>query len=324
MPLETRTSFEPPWWCRSPHRQTLWPSLFRRVPPPPWIRERLELADGDYLDLDWCCSGAGRLLIISHGLEGSSRRVYVSGLARAALRRGWDVLAWNFRGCSGEPNRLPRSYHSGATEDLAAVVRHAEVRTKAELALAGFSLGGNLTLKWMGESAGGPGRVRAGVAVSVPCDLRAAALRMTAPDCAFYMRRFLREMGPKMDAKRRRFGLVVPSADWRSMRTFREFDDAYTAPLHGFCDAEEYWAKCSSVRFLERIDRPALILNAADDPFLAPECFPESLARGSDRVSLVVPPGGGHVGFVGRGAYPGEYWSERTVVEFLEKHLPPG
>ncbi len=254
--------FRPPWWCRSPHVQTLWPTLVRRVPPLDWTRERLELDDGDFLDLDWCGSDRRRLLVISHGLEGSSRRVYVVGLARAALRRGWDVLAWNFRGCSGEPNRLPRSYHSGATEDLAAVVRHAALRSTGAIALAGFSLGGNLTLKFLGGQEAE--RVRAGAPL-VPRYLAAVARGMAQPDCAF-MRRFLREMGPKMEAKRRRFSDRVPAADWRSMRTFQEFDEV----CHRVCpwiQSGDYWERCSAIRYLPELCCPGLDPKRGYDPF---------------------------------------------------------
>ncbi len=318
VPVVVESSYRPPWWCRSARLQTCWPSLVRRLPALPWSRERLELDDGDFLDLDWCRAGADRLLVISHGLEGSSRRNYVSGLAHAAVRRGWSVLAWNFRGCSGEPNRLARSYHSGATEDLAAVVRRATASFGGVLGLAGFSLGGNLTLKFLGEDWPELRSVRAGVTLSVPCDLKAAAGRMAAPDCAFYMRRFLREMGAKMDAKRARFGPAFPAADWRTMRTFAEFDEAFTAPLHGFASAEDYWACCSAVRFLPAIRVPTLILNAADDPFLAPPCFPVDLALASPFVTLEMPRHGGHVGFAGGGIGDGEYWSEQRIMEFLE------
>lgn len=318
MPIVTESTYRAPWWCRSARLQTLWPPLVRRLPAFPWKRERLELEDGDFLDLDWYRAGSDRLLVISHGLEGNSRRIYVSGLAHAAARRGWSVLAWNFRGCSGEPNRLARSYHSGATEDLAAVIRHATASFGGLLCLAGFSLGGNLTLKFLGEDRPELQRVRAGAALSVPCDLKAAARRMAAPDCAFYMRRFLREMGAKMDAKRARFGSAFPTADWRKMRSFAEFDEAFTAPLHGFASAEDYWSRCSAVRFLPTICVPTLILNAADDPFLAPPCFPTDLARASQFVTLEVPRYGGHVGFTGGDSGNGEYWSEQRILEFLE------
>ena len=318
MPQVASLNYRAAWWCRSPHVQTCWPNIARRVPPIPWNRERLELPDGDFLDLDWHRAGSDRLLVISHGLEGSSRRVYITGLARAAMRRGWDVLAWNFRGCSGEPNRLPRSYHSGATEDLEAVVGQAAVEGYRFLALAGFSLGGNMTLKYLGENHPFQNRIAGAAVFSVPCHLRSAVIQMASPECAFYMRRFLREMGPKMEAKRNQFGPAFPWSDWRSMRTFREFDDTFTAPLHGFRDAEDYWERCSSLRFLEHIRVPTLILNAVDDPFLSQECYPREAVLRNPHLILEIPSQGGHVGFIGGGEFPGEYWSEYRALKFLD------
>ncbi len=158
--------------------------------------------------------------------------------------------------------------------------------------------------------------------ISVPCDLRAAAGRMAQPHCAPYMRRFLRDLGARMQAKRARFGDSFPAADWRPMRTFAEFDDAFTAPLHGFDSAEDYWARCSALRFLEGLRVPVLILNAQDDPFLTSECFPKAEAERNPLLTLEMPRHGGHVGFIGGGAFPGEYWSERRVGEFLDGAVP--
>lgn len=314
--------YRPPRWLRGPHVQTLWPSLFRRVTGLAWERERLELADGDFLDLDWSRTGGRRLAVVAHGLEGDSRRAYVSGLARALNRRGWDVVAWNLRGCSGEPNRLARSYHSGASEDLAAVVMRTRPMGYAATAVTGFSLGGNLTLKFLGEGNPAASEVSAGAAISVPCDLRGAALRLAEPDCALYLRRFLRTMIVRMEAKHRRFGNSFPAVDRGRIHDFRDFDDAFTAPLHGFLSAEDYWARCSALRFLSGIQAPVLILNAADDPFLSPGCYPYESAQQNPRLTLEVPQHGGHVGFVGGGRFPGEYWSEWRVAEFLNAAAP--
>ena len=315
MPVVETSSYRPPWWLKNAHAQTIWPALVRKVSPLAWQRERLELADGDFLDLDWARSGARRLVVITHGLEGTSRRTYMVGMARAFLRRGWDALAWNFRGCSGGPNRLCRSYHSGATEDLAAVIAHATRGGGYDrVAVVGFSLGGNLTLKFLGELGAAPGLICGGTGVSVPCDLQAAALRMAGPDCARYMRRFLADMGDKMRAKARQFPGRIELAPLHGMTTFREFDDAYTAPLHGFRDAVDYWTRCSAKQFLPQVRVPTLIVSALDDPFLAPECFPYAEAAASRWVTLDAPPLGGHVGFVSPG---GEYWSERRTAEFL-------
>lgn len=315
MPVVESSSFLPPWWLRHAHAQTIWPSLFRRVRDVRWARERLELTDGDFLDLDWSRAESRRLVIITHGLEGNSRRGYVAGLGRVFNRRGWDALAWNFRGCSGEPNRLCRSYHSGATEDLATVLAHATRDGRYEqVVLVGFSLGGNVTLKYLGELGASPGLVGGGAGISVPCDLKAAALKMAEPACAFYMRRFLRDMGAKMRTKARQFPGQVDLAPLAGMTTFQQFDDAFTGPIHGFRDAEDYWARCSARQFLPRVRVPTLIVSALDDPFLAPSCFPFAEAEASEWVTLEAPAHGGHVGFVSRGA---DYWSERRTAEFL-------
>ncbi len=318
MPVDPNPGYLPPFWLRNPHLQTLWPSLFRRIRGVTWIRTRLELPDGDFLDLDHWTGGFDRVVILSHGLEGNSRRPYIEGMARAFHRRGWDVIAWNFRGCSGEPNRLRRSYHSGATEDLAAVVDHAvKVHDYAAVAVVGFSLGGNLTLKYLAELGDQPGRVCGGAGISVPCDLEAAATRMAAPDCAFYMRRFLADMGEKMRAKARQFPGQIRVEALEGMTTFRQFDDAFTGPLHGFRDAQDYWDQCSCARWLDRVRIPVIVLNARDDPFLATACFPEATAGSSRWVHLAAPDHGGHVGFVTGMASGSEYWSEFRAAEFL-------
>ena len=296
----------------------MWPAVFRRVPRPDWERKRIELPDGDFLDADWSVVGGKQAVIVTHGLEGHSRQTYITGMVRAFNRAGWDAIAWNFRGCSGEPNRLAKAYHSGATEDLLAVIHHALGRKNYDrITVVGFSLGANLTLKFLGELGSRPGIVCGGAAVSVPCDLRASAEYMARPECAFYMRRFLREMGKRIEAKRVVFGDRISSADFRAMRTFKEFDDAYTAPHHGFADAHDYWAKCSANSFLPSIRVPTLIVSAQDDPFLAPACFPWEAARQSEHVYLDAPLNGGHVGFVGNGNSRREYWNEARAVQFL-------
>ena len=318
MPIDPHPGFLPPFWLRDPHLQTIWPTLFPRKGCIPWRRERLELQDGDFLDLDWWTGGAGRVVILSHGLEGNSRRPYMEGMARACRARGWDVVSWNFRGCSGDPNRLCRSYHSGATEDLAAVVTHAlDGGRYGQAALVGFSLGGNLTLKFACELGTSPGPVCAAAGVSVPCDLQAAAERMEGRDCAFYMRRFLRDMGGKMRAKANQFPGRIRIQALEGMTTFRQFDDAFTAPLHGFRDAQDYWDRCSCGPHLAQLGIPTLLVNALDDPFLAPACFPMETAGQSPWLHVSAPAKGGHVGFVPGLFVRGEYWSETRVADFL-------
>ena len=292
--------------------------LRRRVTDVRYERERLELDDGDFVDLDWSRVGSRNVVIITHGLEGSSSGVYVKGMVRAFNRRGWDAVALNCRGCSGEPNRLARFYHSGASEDLWSTAKHVARSGYERVALVGFSLGGNVTLKLLGELGdGAPPWLTGGVGISVPCDLKSSAEAMGRPINQPYMKRFLVDLRAKLRSKQARFPREMDDTGYARVRTFRHFDDRYTAPLHGFRDAEDYWAKCSSRFFLERVRRPALLLNSADDPFLAPECFPREIAGRHEWFHLEMPVHGGHVGFVGEGIRVDEYYTERRALEFL-------
>lgn len=316
MPLVDDSDFVAPWWMPGGHLQTIVPSLWRKMPVITERRERLGLDDGDFLDLQWHGRGGERLAVLSHGLEGSANAAYIQGMARALSAHGWDVLAWNCRGCSGELNRLPRFYHSGATEDLSAVVEHALREHPAKrVDLVGFSLGGNMTLKYLGELGDqAPSRLGRAVAFSVPCDLACSSRTLTtAFNREVYMRRFIDSLAGKIRAKAVRFPEQLNPADLAGVKTFRQFDDRFTAPLHGFRDAEDYWARSSSRSFLPRIGVPALLVNAANDPFLGEACYPRDEARASEWFHLEVPKQGGHVGFGGLGPN----WAEARAVRFL-------
>lgn len=320
MPL-LPSSYIPPRGLANGHLQTIFPALFRRVPLVTRERERIETPDGDFIDLDWNQeASSSRLAILSHGLEGDSRNAYVQGMAAALWRAGWNVLAWNFRGCSGEPNRLLSSYHSGATGDLDTVIRHAIAATSPrQIALIGFSMGGNLTLKYLGDHAAAPDpRLVGAVTYSVPCDLASSSRRLEGLVQRLYMNRFLVSLRIKIREKMRQFPGHLNDTDLDAMRTFREFDGAYTAPLHGFASAEDYWQQASCGPVLARITIPALLVNADNDPFLAPSCYPMATARESSSLTLEVPSSGGHLGFV-TCHQRNEYWSETRAVEFLSK-----
>ncbi|PHQ24145.1 alpha/beta hydrolase [Marinobacter guineae] len=303
---------------RNGHVQSVWPTLFRRVPMVNPETEILPTPDNDELHLDWYRQGSSRLAIVSHGLEGHSRRPYVLGLTRALLREGWDVLAWNFRSCGGVMNHQPRFYHSGATEDLSLVVNRGLADTYETLFMSGFSMGGNLTLLYLGEQGEQvDSRICGAVAYSVPCDLAGSADMLALPSRKIYMQRFLRDLKVKMQEKAEKFPELIDVSGFDSIRSFHEFDNHYTAPLHGFRDAQDYWARCSALGRLKDIRVPALMVNAADDPFLSPECFPESRRVLGAHVGLEVPRWGGHVGFVEH-ARDGFYWSERRALAFLQ------
>jgi uncharacterized protein len=312
------SAYHPPWWLRNGHLQTLYPPLLRRVALVPYRRQRIDTPDRDFLDLDWLRSGQKRLAVISHGLEGSSRAKYVQGMGLALLEQGWDVLAWNFRGCSGEPNRCPRLYHSGVTDDLHTVLTHGlQAGGYAQAALVGFSMGGNQILKYLGEDPEKvPHQVRAAAVFSVPCDLEGAARAMARPENRIYMYRFLHSLRAKVREKDRRFPGLFDLNGLGDVRTFHEFDDRFTAPLHGFANALDYYHSSSADRVLESIAIPVLLVNAADDPFLSPSCFPRNRARSHPYLDLECPDHGGHVGFA---APRPLYWSEARAAEFLKK-----
>jgi predicted alpha/beta-fold hydrolase len=309
------SGFHPPVLLRNGHIQTILPVLLPRRLNIAFERERLELEDGDFLDLDWMRTGGDKLAILSHGLEGRSDDRCNLGMATALRAAGWDGLAWNLRGCGKEMNRLPRFYHSGETGDLGAVIRFAAIRY-SQIALIGFSLGGNLTLKYLGEAVPHPA-VIAAAAISVPVDLAACARALDQRwSNRIYLRRFIKSLIAKVEAKALQFPDQVNAHRSRTIRTLQEFDDCYTAPIHGFRDAADYWKKSSSRQYLDRIAVPTLLINARDDPFLTPGCFPFAEAEENPCLFFEAPESGGHVGFVDL-IHGMEPWSERRVVEFL-------
>ncbi|MBL7849158.1 MAG: alpha/beta fold hydrolase [Cyclobacteriaceae bacterium] len=302
--------YSPPALLFNRHLETIYPSLLRKVTFRKPTRERIETPDDDFLDLDWYRQGSSRCVIISHGLEGNSQRSYVLGMARAFFNEGFDVLAWNYRGCSGEMNRQLRFYHSGATDDLHTVVTHAS-RHYPELYLVGFSLGGNLTLKYLGEGRA-PEAVRRAVGISVPLNLHTSCLAISKPSNWIYSQRFLRSLSAKVRAKP---GLskVVDVGKLNTLRTLFEFDDHFTGPLHGFKGAIDYYNRCSSIHSLPGITIPTLILNALNDPFLSEDCYP---ATSNSKLILDYPARGGHVGFA-RFDRNNIYWSEMKALSFI-------
>ena len=321
------TTFKPAWWLPGPHLQTLWNPLWRKPPPLQRERERLWLEDGDFLDLDW----HGRhdpkapLVLVLHGLTGSSKSLYVLGLQQALAARGWASVALNWRGCSGEPNLLARGYHSGASEDLAATVRHLRAqRPMAPLYAVGYSLGGNVLLKYLGES-GGASQLRGAVAVSVPFRLDQCADRLGQGFSRIYQAHFMNEMVAYVKTKQRlfahrgmadRLAALDQLGPLDGMRSFWDFDGRVTAPLHGFRDAADYYLRSSSRYFLGRIDTPTLIVQAADDPFVFRHSLPETDEL-STCTQFELHEHGGHVGFVeGSPRRPG-YYLERRIPQWL-------
>jgi len=318
MPLIAESTYKCRFVLANGHVQTCLSSLFRRVNTKGYRRERIATPDNEFLDLDWAGIGTRRLAVLAHGLEGDSGRAYMLGMVNALTKRGWDAVAWNARGCSGEPNRALRFTHSGATEDLDTVISHIMSNYDySEMALIGFSLGGNLTLKYVGER--GTllnSRIRAAVAFSVPCDLESGSAQLAKPMNQLYMRRFLALLHDKIRALMKVMPGKIDDRGYDQLRTFKDFDDRYTAPIHGFKDAEDYWRRCSCKPFLWNIQIPTLLINARNDPFLSDLCYPVKEAEENSYLYLEMPASGGHVGFISKN-HDGEYWTETRAVEFL-------
>ena len=309
------SDFRPLWWLRNPHLQTLWPVFFRRRPRLRLRPERLELDDGDFIDLAWR-DGGGPLVLVVHGLEGSLRSHYAGAVMAALASGGYQAVFMHLRGCSGEPNRLDRAYHSGDTGDLAAVARHVSAQAgKPLFGAIGYSLGGNMLLKWLGE-AGAAAPVSTAVAVSVPFRLADGARRMGGGLSRIYERHLV---GRLSRGYARKFSGRPPplAVEVNTLRTFWAFDDKVTAPLHGFRDVHDYYRRASCRPFLRGVRRPTLILHSADDPFM----FPDSVPGGdelADGVTLELADRGGHVGFVG-GSWVPRYWLEPRILRHLDR-----
>jgi len=315
-------NYRAPAWLPGGHAQTIWPLLIKG-PLPPYRRERWETPDGDFIDLDWIDGIPGApCLALFHGLEGSSRSHYARRLMRAAGKQGWHGVVIHFRGCSGEPNRLARAYHSGDSAEIDWILRRLHAAAYPALFAAGVSLGGNALLKWAAELGDNPrSPADAIAAVSVPLDLAAANDALSAGFNLVYARHFLRTLIPAAQAKDRRFPGRFDLRRALVARTLRDFDDAVTAPLHGFAGADDYYARSSAGPLLGTIRLPTLLLHAINDPFLPPAALPRPEYL-PPAVKLELLDQGGHVGFV-HGLPPGrvDWMPERVVAHFVE-HLP--
>lgn len=319
----TASQFKPAWWLRNPHMQTIWPALCRRPVNVPLVRERLELPDGDFIDLDWMeGKQKSHLVLILHGLEGSIESHYAKGMLQRVAHQGWSGLFMHFRGCSGEPNRLRRFYHSGDTGDISFVVDTLFKRyPDLNLAVIGYSLGGNVLLKWLGET-GRDNPIKAGIAVSVPFELHKAARRIQSGFSKFYQWYFIRCLRERMSTKfKTKNNDPEDISVLYKLNTMIAFDDAITAPFHGFSGVDEYYTTASSRQYLSSIQVPTLIVHAKDDPFMTEDMIP-STDELSPKVTLELSDSGGHVGFV-TGKYPWRphYWLETRVPYFLKEHL---
>ncbi|MGD8476417.1 MAG: hydrolase [Burkholderiales bacterium] len=322
------TPYRAPWWLPGSHLQTIYPYLALRSRAPAYRRERIETRDGDFIDFDWIGRDADApTVVLFHGLEGCSRSHYARHLMHAVAARGWRGVVAHFRGCSGEPNRLLRAYHSGDASEIDWMLRLIASRTNNIVFAVGVSLGGNALLKWLArEQKDACFIVTAACAISAPIDLMIAGNRLGQGLNRFYGRHFLRTLKPKALEKLARYPDAVRARQVRSASTLRAFDDAFTAPVHGFKSVDDYWSTASTKAELGKIAVPTLIVHARNDPFLPGQFLPEQVLRESGEqnpsIECEFPDQGGHVGFVS-GAFPGNLsWLPKRVLGYLGKHLP--
>jgi len=316
MPIIKSKNYQPPLIFKNNYLSTIFPSLFRKVKVR-YERERWSTSDGDFLDLDWSRKGESKLLITIHGLEGSSNSNYIKGLVRIFNDNDFDAVALNLRGCSGEPNLGRTNYHSGQTSDLDFIVNEIVKRYNyKEIIIAGFSLGGNIVLKYGGEKGKNilP-QIKKLIGVSVPVDLTGSVASINQKGNFIYLNRFLNSLKEKYRIKKHLYA-DLDKAKILGSKNFKDFDGAFTAPVHGFESAEDYWYKSSSLHFLDNIKIPTLILNALDDSFLSDTCYPYNHAKQNSNLNLLTPKYGGHVGFPQFNSN-GYYWSDEVIMEFI-------
>ena len=316
MPL-LQSDYNPKGWLKSGHLQTIYPSFFRKVNFKYDERQRITLSDGDFLDLDWKKDNNKKLLVLCHGLEGSSSSTYILGMAKQFNQNEFDVLAINYRSCSGEMNINMRFYHHGATDDLNEVMAYCTEYN--EIHLMGFSLGGNLVLKYVGEEIfEKPKPLKSVTAFSVPIDLEDCVQEIHKVKNQIYVQNFLNTLKKKIKTKAEDIP-ELKTKHLKKIKSLVDFDNHYTAPIHGFKDAYDYYQKVSSKRFLKNINIPTLIVNAEDDPMLGDFCYPTEVAENSQNLYFMHPKHGGHCGFIEK---ENEfYFSEETAYTFIQERV---
>ncbi len=319
MPLILSTYPGPPAHQYNGHLQTILPSLTRLVRNVTYERERLILHDGDFVDLDWIDKAQKKLVILTHGLEGDSNRQYIRGTAKLFSEHNYDVLAWNCRSCSGEMNQAFRLYNHGEIGDFGEVIAHAlKTRDYQKVVLVGYSMGGNITLKYLGVNGHQlPDVIRRGIAISAPTDLGASAVLLDQPSNRFYRNRFRKKLLVKINQKATRFPGRLDMSKLQQVKRWRDFDEFFSAPVNNYRDADDFYNQASAINFMAGITVPTLLLNAQNDPLLSPECSPGWLAETHKHIFLETPRTGGHVGF----QVPGDLYTyaERRALAFAEQ-----
>ncbi len=316
MPILTNSTYSTRLLFKNKHFNTAY-RVFSSTDTILFNRKRLELADGDFIDLDISSVNSDKAVLLIHGLEGSTQSSYILSLTKVLNKHHYDVIALNLRSCSGEANRLLSSYHSGKTDDLDTAIQYVVNQNKyQEISLVGYSLGGNMALKYAGET-GRKTVLKSAIGISVPCDLKGTAAQMNLISNKLYLNRFLKTLKAKSFEKLEKFPDSFLTKDRiEAIQNFKDFDDAYTAPAHGFENAEEYWLKSSCKQFIPNIKIPTLLLTSLDDPFLTDTCYPIKEAKVSPYFFLEATSYGGHVGFIS--SFKSKLWSEYRVLSFLK------
>jgi hypothetical protein len=317
MPILPSTYTGPPFYLFNGHLETIIPSLFRKVEGIVYRREQINTPDSDFLNLNWSTVGSDYLLILSHGLEGDSQRHYIMGLVKIFNKKGIDVLVWNNRSCGGEMNLQPILYHHGASYDLDTVIQHVfQANHYQSIFLSGISMGGAQTLKYLGEKGIDlDPRIRRAAVYSTPCNLPSSAATLKEKRNMFYKNRFLGKLKNKIAAKAIQYPELIDLDLLAKVNDFDAFDTHFTARLHGFKDANDFYQSVSADNWMSAIAIPTLIINALNDPMLGKECYPVSLAEKKKEIILEMPQCGGHTGFVKR--FDEFTWVEYRILDFI-------
>ncbi len=317
MPIIPSGYHHAPFYLLTGHWETIFPAIVRRIPGVNYQRERLELKDGDFLDLDWLKNKNKKLVILVHGLEGNTDRHYMKGMARYLSKNQHDVLAMNCRSCSEEMNRHLRLYNHGETGDLGEVIDHAVQNfSYREIYLVGFSMGGSIILNYLGQRGSNvPNSLKAAATFSVPTDLHGSVRILDEPALSFYRKRFHRMLTDKIKRKALQFPDQIDVSGIESFEKWSDFDDRYSAPINGYKDANDFYTNGSANNYIAGISIPTLLVNSLNDPILTPSCFPKALAKSNPNFHLEITERGGHVGF----SWPGKKfaWSEWRALDFF-------
>lgn len=319
MPILT-SKYRAPLWIGGKHAQTILPSLLRKVTGVHYARERIATEDADFLDLDWSCIDSKKLVIIGHGLEGNTGKSYVQGMVKEFNARGWDAVGWNLRSCSGELNHSFRLYNAGATDDIKRIIHHVLSQKKyKQICLIGFSMTGNIILNYLAESKNElPTELKRAVVFSVPCDLYACIRSLSSGFNRIYLNQFLFSLKRKIVSKSKIYPGLLSHIKIEKINDFIDFDTYINVPHYGYRDVMHYYQECSSKYKISKIETPTLIVNAKNDPFLHPSCFPHEVCLQSRHVYFEGPDDGGHIGFI-KDRINGIYWSEERAIQFIEE-----